>query len=208
MKQFITAIAITAIATVSYAQRGQNDRWQDRNDRNDRDQYGQRGNSRVNQEAMDEINQGQKSLADALPVYRGRRNTALDLSERAEKELRNGMANERNNRRGQDRDVRDNVSLDKYSQDQVRRSNEKMREASKNFEDAIRVLNRSGNGRDNQNRNRDSINDLRKAIDEIKKAIDSTRDYMTRNRWDRDDYRNRSNQQIPSFPPPRGSKRG
>jgi hypothetical protein len=194
MKHFITVIAISALATVSFAQFGQNDNR--RQERGDRDQVGRRDNFSNYREAIVEINKGQRSLSSALPVYRGRRNTAINLAERAERELRVGMTNDRSNRRHEEHDVRDNISLDRYSKDQVRRSNEKLRDAIENFEDAMKLLSRSGWTHSDSRRN--ALNDLRKAIDESKKAIESTRDFMSRGRdrdrdhnRDRDDWRGR-----------------
>ncbi|HLO98515.1 MAG TPA: hypothetical protein VK171_07965 [Fimbriimonas sp.] len=188
MKQFITVIAISALATVSLAQFGQNDNR--RQDRNDRGQFGRRENMEAYRVAIEEINKGQRSLTSALPVYRGRRNTAFRLSEHAERELWTGWANERSSDRRPQRELKDNVLLDNYSKDQVRRSNEKLRDASENFEDAIKFLSRSNwNSSANQ---RTAINDLRRAVDEIKKAIESTKDFLRRGRdWDRDNDRDR-----------------
>ena len=119
--------------------------------------------------AVEEITKGDKALRSALPIYQGHRVNAIELGVLAKSEILVGLLEQRlDNRTAQTRPL-DNDSAKKYTEQQIRNSNERMVIGGHHFENALGILSRVN--WDYEGHKTKAVADLNKALDEIRMAL-------------------------------------
>ena len=119
--------------------------------------------------AVEEINKGVKALRQGLPIYQGHRSNAISLGVLAKSEILVGLLEQKLDRRAQAAGENDNESARKYTENQIRNSNEKLVIGGHHFENALGILMRTN--WDYEGHKTAAMVDLRKALDEIRMAL-------------------------------------
>jgi len=125
-------------------------------------------------DASKNIEQAQRHLRQALPIYDGNRVDAIQQAEIAQWEIKTGLAWDRWKEQGRmpnfrkEREGRRNRN---HSNEQVRRSNEHLNQAIRELEDALRLLDRAQP--DYGGHRSRAIEATRRSIQEIRNALRS-----------------------------------
>lgn len=170
----IAALAlIAALGTTAHAQGNYRDRGRGRPPFTGRNPGDKVSDQRM-RDASQRIEQAQRHLRQALPIYDGNRVDAIQLAELAQWEIKTGLAwdrwkeqrslsnfrKEREGRRGRN-----------HSNEQVRRSNQHLNEAIRDLEEALRSLDRAQP--DYGGHRSRAIDATRRSIQEIRNALRS-----------------------------------
>lgn len=97
---------------------------------------------KVFRNAIQEIEKGMRELKNALHIYDGHRAEAIQYGALAIAELRIGRIE--NRQQSAQRRESDNEDRRKFSDDQIRKSNAKLVEAAKHYEQALVMLQKTG----------------------------------------------------------------
>jgi hypothetical protein len=170
MKTIRISLIVTAalLVTSAFAQNSVNTGAKQRNDQG---KNGQRHDltKRALHLAVEEINKGVKALRQGLPIYKGHRVNAIELGVLAKSEILVGLLEQKLDRRAQATRENDNDNPSKYSDNQIRNSNEKLVIGGHHFENALGLLNRVN--WDYEGHKTAAVKDLQKALDEIRMAL-------------------------------------
>lgn len=119
--------------------------------------------------SIEEINKGVRALKQGLPIYHGLRVEAIQLGEMAKSEIRTGLLEQRLDSAAKAKQEADNESPKKYTDQQIRMSNEKLVIGGHHFENAVGILNRVN--WDYEGHKTAAVKDLLKAIEDLKRAL-------------------------------------
>lgn len=122
--------------------------------------------------AAKEIEKAHDILGHALPIYHGHRVAAMQDCRDAEKEIAQGLRfDRRNDNNSAGAKVQDNESSEKYSKEQIQRSNAMLRKAAEILQHAKGDLQKGSN--DYGGHRVAAIKEVDSALAQIKQALDS-----------------------------------